>query len=209
MERVLIVAKTIMGDGLCIGGLTANKQSVRLIPQDRQEKRNYPSNTPLRVGQVWEMELQKPTELTPPHVEDVLVTHQKYLYDAMNVRDILLHIAPIWRGGPEALFDGLLTLQRTKAYLAPNNPIPPCSTGFWIPNEKLTLTTLYRKKYYYQYRSEQQAREETLLLSYVGFIQPIAEIPAQTLLRVSLSRWWSPDEDTEKRCYVQLSGWFL
>src|SRR5690606_14282307 len=48
-------------------------------------------------------------------------------------------------------------------------------------------------------------------LTFIGYQEPIPEIPAGTLLRVSLAHWWRPEErpDLELRCHVQLSGWFL
>ena len=47
-------------------------------------------------------------------------------------------------------------------------------------------------------------------MPYVGFADPIERIPKGALVRVSLARWWRPDDapDMEERCYLQLSGWF-
>ena len=48
-------------------------------------------------------------------------------------------------------------------------------------------------------------------LKYVGEESPIKVIPAGTLVRVSLARWWRPEDSEpnfEKRCYLQLSGWY-
>ena len=42
-------------------------------------------------------------------------------------------------------------------------------------------------------------------------IVPIKVIPAGTLVRVSLARWWRPEDSEpnfEERCYLQLSGWY-
>lgn len=46
-------------------------------------------------------------------------------------------------------------------------------------------------------------------IKYVGFAEPINKIPAGTLVRVSLARWWRPTETSEERCYLQLSGWYV
>jgi len=48
-------------------------------------------------------------------------------------------------------------------------------------------------------------------LTYVGFQEPVPEIPAGTLLRVSLAHPWRPKDQPQEelRCFVQLSGWFL
>jgi len=35
------------------------------------------------------------------------------------------------------------------------------------------------------------------------------QIPADTLLRVSLARWWDNEGRHEERCYLQLSGWYV
>ena len=47
--------------------------------------------------------------------------------------------------------------------------------------------------------------------AFVGFQEPLAEIPAGALVRISLAHWWRPRDhpEEEERCYLQLSGWFL
>ena len=48
-------------------------------------------------------------------------------------------------------------------------------------------------------------------LKYVGEESPIKVIPAGTLVRLSLARWWRPEDSEpnfEERCYLQLSGWY-
>ena len=35
------------------------------------------------------------------------------------------------------------------------------------------------------------------------------QIPLNTLVRISLARWWVPAGMSEERCYLQLSGWYL
>jgi hypothetical protein len=48
-------------------------------------------------------------------------------------------------------------------------------------------------------------------LSYVGVQDAVDVITAGQLVRVSLARWWRPenaDPDFEERCYAQLSGWY-
>jgi hypothetical protein len=45
-------------------------------------------------------------------------------------------------------------------------------------------------------------------LPYVGFEEAAEIIPAGTLVRVSLARWWDTNGTTEERCSLQLSGWY-
>lgn len=44
---------------------------------------------------------------------------------------------------------------------------------------------------------------------YVG-LQDVEVIPAETLIRLSLANWWVPEDgNVERRCYLQLSGWYI
>lgn len=45
-------------------------------------------------------------------------------------------------------------------------------------------------------------------IKFVGFQNPLDIIPAGTLIRVFLARWWASPNDNERRCYLQLSGWY-
>ena len=102
---------------------------------------------------------------------------------------------------------GLTQAARTGAlYIAERTGIPPFSTTFWRPDQPLQMTD-DSKRIRYRYPTPDGGRT----LTFVGFQEPIATIPAGTLVRVSLAHWWRPEDDHtgELRCYVQLSGWFL
>ena len=77
---------------------------------------------------------------------------------------------------------------------------------FWAPDQPLRLDC-EGKRLRYRYPTSDGGRT----LTFVGFQEPLPEIPAGTLLRVSLAHWWRPKErpEEELRCFVQLSGWFL
>ncbi|HEY4386150.1 MAG TPA: hypothetical protein VGN34_16965 [Ktedonobacteraceae bacterium] len=51
--------------------------------------------------------------------------------------------------------------------------------------------------------------QHTLRIAYVGGADVVPEIPADALIRVSLARWWKLYEKEERKCYLQLSGWYL
>jgi len=117
-----------------------------------------------------------------------------------------------WRGDPDQLFDGFLVIDFTSGYISQAGGIPKRSTGYWLPDKQLILT--YRnEKSYYQTDCEMVIGNKhyrgLLSIPYVGFADPIQEIPAGTLVRVSLARWWAPRGINEERCYLQLSGWYL
>ena len=210
MERVLVVAKTHMGNAACVGGLTRDtNKSIRLLRPDRS---NQPINTPFDVGQVWELEFYQSPQVTPPHVEDVIVTSERYIGLQANLRTILMQRVEPWQGGPKALFDGLLVFENMRGYISKSTGIPKNSTGYWCPDRSLTLT--YRnEKLYYQMKYDifvgHNRYEGTLFIPYVGFSEPIQQISTNALVRVSLARWWTPPGVNEERCYLQLSGWYL
>jgi hypothetical protein len=111
-----------------------------------------------------------------------------------------------WRGNPKILFDGTFRFTWNRSgYISKQVQLPPCSTGFWIPDQPLSLDRQSDKIYYRYTKNHFNCR-----LKYVG-TDPIQDvIPAETLTRVSLARWWHPDDisDFEDRCYLQLSGWY-
>ena len=200
---VIIVSKTRMKNVACVSGiLLANGRFVRLLKSNGD---NQDANTDLEVGHVYTITFSERDNNTPPHIEDILVNSKKhkfsiptiemveYLTDKLKVK--------IWEGSIESLFDGKLQwTDGGSGYISENGEIPDNSVGFWIPNKDLTRH-YYKEKVKYNYPIKYRN------ISFVGFQKPIDKIPAGTLVRVSLARWWSPNED-EQRCYLQLSGWY-
>lgn len=183
MERVLIVSKTRMKNGACVSGLTRDtNKSVRLIPPGRF---NQPNDTIYDIGQVWDVEFQENQEVTLPHVEDVTVIRHIYVAQVANMRETLVKRVRIWQGEPNALFDNLLVLRNTSAYISRDRGMPVQSTGYWMPDEELFLTSEDGKHRYNMQYAE-------FSIPYVGFASPISVIKKGTLLRVSLARWWRP-----------------
>jgi hypothetical protein len=212
VERVLIVAKTHMGkDLVCVSGLT--RQSNRGIRLLTAHGGHQPTDAPFEVGQVWEIAYKPARHPTPPHVEDVQVTEQKYIGCQADMRTTLLSRVRPWQGQPGQLYHGLLSFaQNGSAYISRHGTIPPCSTGYWLPDRDLTLMRIEDRMYYqtdYDFELRGKQLAGGLRIRYVGFAEPMAMIPAQTLVRVSLARWWRLRAQDEERCYLQLSGWFL
>ena len=203
--RVLIVAKTRMGKGACVGGITQDGKSVRLI--DAHVDAQDGAGREYEVGEVWEVEAHPETETTPPHLENIIVDKKQKLYDLAAPIPIVDRFMPPKAGGPEVLYEGLAQSTPVGAlYITEKSGIPPYSTSFWRPDRPLTCDTT-GKRIRYRYPTE----DGGCTLTFVGFQEPLKTIPAGTLLRVSLAHWWRPEDrtDIEKRCYLQLSGWFL
>lgn len=207
MERVLIVAKTHMANDACVGGLALEtNRNVRLL---RPGGQHQPENTPFEVGQIWELDFHQPSRVTPPHIEDVIVTEEHYIGQQPDLRNFLMQRVQPWQGGPDKLFDGMLMIDGTNGYICRRKGIPECSVGYWLPDKSLTMTIKYNKPAY-QISGESSSRfGRSFAIKYVGFSNPIYRIPVGSLLRVSLARWWVQSEANEERCYLQLSGWHV
>ena len=75
--KVVIVAKTRMGSGACVGALTFDGSSLRLIAADRETNEQF--NMDYQVGEVWEIDTRPDPEIITPHIENVVVTHKSRL----------------------------------------------------------------------------------------------------------------------------------
>lgn len=205
-QRVLIVAKTRRGSGACIGGITHNGRSVRLEAADAAT--NKRAGLEYNVGELWEVDAAAPPAVIPPHVENLVVYTKRRLSVMPNPIPFIERCMPPKLGGPEVLYEGLAQATAAGAlYIAERTGVPPYSTLFWRPDRPLRLESSGGTRLRYSYATLEGDRT----LTFVGFQEPLAEIPAGTLVRVSLAHWWRPRDQPhdEKRCYVQLSGWFL
>ncbi len=203
--KTLIVAKAHMSQGACIGGVTITGQNVRLLLPGTFAP--HPANTPYAVGDVWELELGPAPAIKLPHGEDVVVLRGRKLYTADNLLTRIRKLAHPWQGGLTTLFAGYLqTAANGSTYIAQSSGLPPMSVGFWLADKPLQRQIDGRKTRYLY--TDDRGRSHTF--PYIGFAPSLPTIPAGTLLRLSLARWWEPPDHTcEPRCYMQLSGWFI
>ena len=103
--KVVIVAKTRMGSGSCIGGLTFNGRSLRLIPHDKDTNDQF--NHEYEVGDVWDIDYIPDSNIIPPHVENIIVTHKRKLPPINDVTSFIEQQMPPCSGGTEVLFESL------------------------------------------------------------------------------------------------------
>ena len=204
-EIVLILSKTQMNNNqVCVGGLTLKGRYVRLLDENGK---NQPENTDLAPKQAWEIEFSERKNNVPPHIEDILIqnrTRKRSLKNTMTIKDFIeKRNIPIWRGNPDQIFDQLIQWTPSgSGYIDRNGGVPSHSVGFWISDKDLK-----RKEYKgirYQYPSTVGLRS----IKFKGIEEPVDVIPAGTLIRVSLARWVSFNEDEEPKCWLQLSGWY-
>lgn len=199
---VIIVSKTHMANHACVGGVLADGKFVRLLNSDGY---NQDSDTDMEIGKVYSITYTQRRNTIPPHVEDILVNSITFKFTFESISKMVDYLKnklniKIWRGDPNNLFDGKLQwTSGGSGYISKNN-IPANSVGFWMPDRNLNRND-YNEKVRFNYPISGRN------ISYVGYQSPVNIIPSGTLVRVSLARWWSPNDEEEK-CYLQLSGWY-
>src|SRR5688572_30645693 len=121
--KVLIVAKTRQGKGACIGGITFEGKSVRLIAPNAAT--NETAGMEYSVGDVWDIDATPAESLTPPHVENIIVRAKRKLPPLDDpVAFIERHLLPHC-GGLDALYEGLTQHTSSGAlYIAERTGIP-------------------------------------------------------------------------------------
>ncbi len=203
-KSVVIVARTRMyGGRVCVGALSEAGENLRLMNEACSSDRDQDS--PYKVGDKWEITCEPCGPRRPPHLEDIAVSKAKNLGRIDALAQYILKRAKPWKGTIETLFEGRIQFTRNGAGFISEAGIPTGATGFWIPSSDLHLDHDERNKAGYYSQGDYRH------LSYVGVQDTINIIKAGQLVRVSLARWWRPenaDPDFEERCYAQLSGWY-
>lgn len=201
---VVIVARTRMyGGHVCVGALSDTGENLRLMNKDCASERDRDS--PFRIGDEWDISCSPCGPRRAPHVEDVTVSKATKRGDVGSLAKYILKRATPWKGTIDKLFEGKIQFTRNGAGFISQSRVPAGATGFWLPSYDLHLDHDERNKAgYYPEHSH-------LHLSYVGLEDTTDVIKKGQLVRVSLARWWKPENaepDFEERCYAQLSGWY-
>lgn len=205
--EVLIVSKTHMSNAACVGGLVlSNNRYVRLLNPGNY---NQPTDTEFEVGDIYDITFTDRTNIHPPHIEDVIITSKTFVRRVENMPNFLTQRNVIdWNGHINNLFGGLLNWTNSgTGYIPLGGQMPSKSVGFWIADKDLIRVSFENNKVRYRYPNGTNYRN----ISYVGYQDTLATIPAGTILRVSLSRIFPPEnsEITAPRgYYLQLSGWY-
>ena len=196
-----------MSSNDCVGAIVKDSgQFIRLLDSNGN---NQPIDCDFEIGEIWDLEFSIRRSLNPPHTEDVLISSKSYTKRIItNLVDWITSNfqSRLWRGNPDNLFNSMIDFTSSgSGFISAKKGIPNFSVGFWISDKDLTRRD-FSGKVRYNYPSSGNWRS----ITYVGKADPVDIISAGTLMRVSLARWWSPeDSDIEERCYLQLSGWYL
>jgi ATP-dependent DNA helicase RecQ len=204
--EVLIVSKTHMSQSSCVGGLVLNtNRYVRLLNPGNY---NQPIDTGFNVGEIYEINFTNRQDLHAPHIEDVIISSKTFLRRIENMSAFLNNLNLIdWSGPIDNVFDGKLRFTSSgTGYIPVEGPLPSKSVGFWIADKDL-IRVCFENKVRFRYPNGTNYRN----ISYVGYQDTIVTIPAGTILRLSLSRMFPPQNseiNIPRGYYLQLSGWY-
>lgn len=207
MAEILIVSKTKMAhNNVCVGGIDlSNGRSVRLLDSNGYHESVF--NCPYNIRDIWIIEYI-PANFRPlPHSEDVKVLSrkkQKVLQPELSMLDVLKKTKIcIYTSSLLNVFEGNLQHTASGTLYISESAVPQQSTCFWVCDKPLRQDVGFGKiRYHYDAGSH-------LIISYVGYEDPRTTLPKETLIRLSLAHWWAPEGSVdEKRCYLQLSGWY-
>ncbi len=206
--RVLIVGKTKMGEQLCLGAIALeNGRGVRLLPSSGL---GHSLDKPINLGEIWDMKLREapPSEIQAPHTEDVRTIRGRRVgrYDRVELLDKLNELASAPTIHPTELFNSHIRFTRgERGYVSPTHGLPQYSTGFWRFRKPLLSVSGDDATRFWYFDDD-----GTMLLDvkYVGLDKDVPDMLAPgTMLRFSLAHPFA--DDPHRRCYLQLSGWFL
>ena len=161
-RKILIVSRTQMKNGVCIGGIDLN--SFELIRLHNERGGNLTVDIPYQIGEVWEMNVEFPwNPRVRPHVEDRMTTPLSF-FGHLSMQDISKFLkgdlvgvkipqrdnkytslflidgenikSKIVKGTLSTTFEGKLKLSGRASYIGKEN-IPNFSTQFWIADKPL------------------------------------------------------------------------
>lgn len=204
--EVLIVAKTRMKNGFCcVGGLNLNDlTNLRLLTADGNNQRE---NTSFMVGQIRDMDYTNRSNVIPPHIEDVLVEGSSIVAHIRHLAPFLNRHAPICRESLDLLFNGKLQVTESgSGFISNQAGVPNGSVCFWETPYLLERDN-FEARIRYSFRIDERFHH----IPFVGYQEAPNVIPSGTLLRMSLARWWRPQDASdglEERCYMQMSGYY-
>ena len=221
-QNVLIVARTRMsGDRVCIGGIVIDndpsKHFLRSIRLHKSNGGHLTQDMQIKVGDVLNLEFSPAEQVRPPHTEDVLVRKGERQYSMSDTeisRFLREHADQFERqgrwatGSPDSIFGVSMKPTSSGSGYIGQASIPSVSTGFWVPDKDLEQQSDGKKTRYIYPNSNIGGIHR---MTYKGLRDPTNMIRAGSLCRVSLARWWKPEDhpdDAPERCYLQLSQFY-
>lgn len=213
--KVWIVAKLRGNPYFSVHALTENNQNIRLSSKDNNPR----TLSSFNIGDIWDLDIDSELpDQSRPYTENRIVSSHQYIGKQDHLQKFLMDRISKWDGSIYQAFDGRLQQGNNNALFANNwGNVLPISTGYWLPDKTLTmekplgsLQQPFLRKYLYA----------DVPIDYTSFTAAITEIPAYTLIYLSLKAPWAVKEKqiynnpslnkvAPKRSYLEIGGWFL
>ena len=193
---------------VCVGGFDIIQHSnVRLLTPSGE---NQDFESPLTVHKVIKAVYRRQNvRLKHPHTEDVRLLDYEFL--EVTSSDLLRfqNLWPIVAGPIERTFSGSLSREGSMSLSVRESNVPDHSVCFWRLDQPLLQDVDYFERFnkrIYNYR----IGASRVRLPFVGLQGAERMLRAGTVVRLSLARWWRPEnaDYSDKRCQLQLSGWY-
>ena len=206
--KVLIIAVSRSGGVFTVGAIAADGQLLRLVEERPgccfSGVEELDESVP-QPGDVWEVEAGAPASVVAPHTETRLLAGGRRLGPARDVTASIARHLPPYAGEATGLFDGLVSEQNSSLCVAAGHALPSFSMQFWQVAQPL-VRQLDGERIRYRLRSG----AGDVAAAYIGYHAAPVEIPAGSLVCITLSPWWRParQPESEACCYLQIAGWF-
>jgi hypothetical protein len=176
---VLIVAKTILKPGFCVGAIDSEGNSLRLFERGWQ----YPgAASPYEVGQEWDMDVE--AKETP------------------DLKERLVKAVTPWAGSITGLYEGKLKFTGKRRGYIVHPDLPSRSTWFWRPDKPL-LKAEFDHKVYYRYDDYEMS-----YVGVAPPIDEITSGTLVRISLAGWWKQPGVGNELPERCYLQLSGWY-
>jgi hypothetical protein len=207
---VVIVARSVHGKkGQHIELLAVDSEVGSIVRVVEQVAFPPPRLEHFDVGEKWSLEFNVSSRTIPPRTETIVINRAQWVGEQEKLREFVQSRVNVWKGGLTCLFNGALKFTHNgpwsgTAFVSKNGIIPQVSLGFWMPDRDLSLSPNSDDPHYIF-----EGEHQNIRIPYRGDPGPVKELPAGSLLCVSLMPWWKPSGPIEERSHLYICGCYF
>lgn len=204
--QVAIVGRTVWSDRRCIGVAAIDTgRAYRLLPNTYKPGVHsswfHDADSPLQIGDVWEIEGTPSRYAKAPHSEDFILSRMSFVRKLDDVKAFIESTCKIVEGPIQNAYDSTLKISRDRLLIPVAGRTPDHSTCFWRTDQPL-LRFDEKNKIRFIYNN--------CTISYVGEQPPGVRcflLPERSIIRLSLSRQFTTERHPSAY-WLQISDWY-